>query len=328
MADGSLGIQENRAFYQWLRQRLPGWWASEEEMITKNMAALYPEYWREWKSLKMPTRWTPPDQAPAPEAEQQEVPPPEEQPGYGGYTYEQWGMGIPEFEWQKQQKAMELAASREESLRQQEYLRTQQEQLARTGYYTGGGPNILRAQQAQEFESWRNSLLGNLSGAANEVSRWFVQHKVNPYWQPSIQTGAASQALRGAEAGGDVGAIEAAGARVSEEEGQVNAELEARQEAQRQWEAGPPTPEWMKQLGFLPEIQARLPRATGLGRVETPSGQQLTQLSPTQSDYIAGAIDWFGKGKAWRDILSEAELMQPRTPLGATSARRWTPARV
>ena len=63
--------------------------------------------------------------------------------------------------------------------------------------------------------------------------------------------------------------------------------------------------------------------------VPTPSGQQLTGMSPSQAGQLGYFADWtkkMGGGRNWKDILSEAEIMQPRTPAGAGRSR-WTPQR-
>lgn len=65
--------------------------------------------------------------------------------------------------------------------------------------------------------------------------------------------------------------------------------------------------------------------------VPTPSGQQLTQMSKSRAAQLGYFADWtkkMGGGRNWRDILGEAELMQPKTPRGAggfrtSPARQW-----
>lgn len=228
----------------------------------------------------------------------------------------QWAREVNEQAWQAAQ-AQQMA----------EGLAWQKEQAAlRAGTFTGGGVNI-RAQQAQEFEDWRNRLAMQLTGPANEVARWFVQHKANPYRQNAGGvSGAAKQALREAEASGGTEAVKVAQERIAQEQYDIKEQEEEEERALTEYEMGPTAPQWMRQIGFLPEVGGTLPLAKGLGRVETPSGQQLTGLEPTQAQYLSGAIDWFGKGKSWQDILAQAEIMQPYTPRGA-GTRRWTPAR-
>lgn len=144
--------------------------------------------------------------------------------------------------------------------------------------------------QSQEFEIWRERLLSQLTGPANEVSRWFVQKRPNPYRQ----------------------AWESRLADEEEEEG-----LEREQgEAKEAFRAGPPTPDWLSK--FAPGVGERL---GSLPFVPTPSGQQLTKMAPSESQFLAGAIDWFG-GRPWQDILSEAESMLPQVRRGAT---KWRP---
>jgi len=61
-------------------------------------------------------------------------------------------------------------------------------------------------------------------------------------------------------------------------------------------------------------------------RVPTPSGQQITAMSPSMAGRIGSYADWtkqMGGGRDWKDILAEASLMQPKTPFGRTS---WSPA--
>jgi len=60
--------------------------------------------------------------------------------------------------------------------------------------------------------------------------------------------------------------------------------------------------------------------------VPTPSGQQLTAMSPTQTEQLGYYTKWAGQN--WGDILNQAKLNQPYTPPGAgrfrtTPARQW-----
>ena len=93
-------------------------------------------------------------------------------------------------------------------------------------------------------------------------------------------------------------------------------ELEGR--PARQVPSAPPTPEWMPQ--FVPgqvagQTMERLP-------VKTPSGQQWGRTPWSVREGLAGYADWAG-GRAYRDILEQMAMMQPRTP---TRPRGWQPA--
>lgn len=60
--------------------------------------------------------------------------------------------------------------------------------------------------------------------------------------------------------------------------------------------------------------------------VVTPSGQQLTQMPTSQAGQLGAYADWaadYTGARQWRDILGEAQLMQPKTPFSGT---RWSPA--
>lgn len=167
------------------------------------------------------------------------------------------------------------------------------------------GKRIERARAANEiaFEDWRGRLLEQLTGPANEVERWFVQRKPNPYLRYNAE----------------------------EEQNERDISGRAREIARTQgmgavpeWllkyveEPGPPTPEWLPQ--FAPETRAGKPLSK-LGTVPTPSGQQLNRMLSSQAAWLSGTLNYFG-GRPWGDILSEAEVMQPQNPGGGA---RWRP---
>jgi len=167
-------------------------------------------------------------------------------------------------------------------------------------------------------------LVNQLSGPANEVSRWFVQHKPNPYVVPraarlSRELQEKQEALASLPEGSpETSDLERRITQVTED----LADAEASQEAERAaYEAGPATPSWLPEL--VPGLKGTLGiRNPAFGQMPTPSGQQLNRLLPSQGQFISGAIDWYG-GKPWGDILAQADIMQPRTP--SRSATRWRP---
>jgi len=257
-----------------------------------------------------------------------------------GYTPEEWVMyGQDLFGMQRQMAESQTQRDFErwQTEKGLEYQRGQQELAARYGGYTI--PSIL-GKQAQEFELWRNQLASQMTGPANEVARWFVAHKPNPYttaasgeqrgynianWGKELRAMPTSADLQM----GATGQLEASGRRaeleqaISEtEESGAEAEAVAAQ-ARALYERGPETPAWLPQ--YVPGVGEYLGK---LPKVPTPSGQQLTKMAPSQSQYLAGAIDWFG-GRSWQDILAETETMLPKAPRrNVTSWRPRTQARV
>jgi len=206
-----------------------------------------------------------------------------------------------------------ISQAQQEQLKQQHYLNLQSAAKDAALW--------ARQKQADEFEGWRNTLLGQMTGPANEVARWFVAHKPNPYtisrsesigrnmanWRAEASTAPPAEAQRLAQV------IKGA----EEEQAEAGAEEEQALALAAQ---GPPTPAWLSQ--YVPGVGKNL---GSLPFVPTPSGQMLSKMSPSQSSYMAGAIDWFG-GRSWQDILAETESMLPQAPRRA--ATRWSPARV
>ena len=225
--------------------------------------------------------------------------------------------------------------------RERSFLALEQQQLGRLGIHNQ--PNVAK-KQAEEFELWRNRMLSQLSGPANEVARWFVQHKENPYeqmmWSPAggyealgqayatAQDRAESQNLPGggmtpAEQQLQTATLSSAVARTVEEEEAVREYEREKNLAQSVFQRGPETPGWVSE--FAPAVGKTLPLDYGLGAVPPPSGQQLTKMTPGQSEWLGGTMDWFGKQR-WEDLMAKAAVMQPRTPRGAGGSR-WSPAR-
>ncbi len=159
-----------------------------------------------------------------------------------------------------------------------------------------------RNYRIREFDQDKNRILAGLpSGVEGDVARYFV-NKIPNAWRESSP-----------------------------------AEITARQSATGIAERtrGVSAPGWLPE--FVPGTEAGKPvgwgqafqngeiQAGGMPFVPTPSGQQLTKLSPSQVRWLSGAINVYG-GRSWEDILSEAESMQPVTPRGA-GQRRWNPSR-
>jgi len=190
------------------------------------------------------------------------------------------------------------------------------------------GAQSVMAERLRSQDRWRadqRQLLEGLpSGAEGDVARWFVGNMENPFSRV-----------------GQLGFEEAMA-------GQSTASRQLTAEAAGRKPMGPPTPGWLPE--FVPGTtagepiggrsgsgvvanpgwwQTNRPELLREGRtlpfVPTPSGQQLTKMTPSQAQWLSGAIDWFG-GRPWKDILAEAEIMQPQTPRGA-GQRQWRPSR-
>jgi len=215
--------------------------------------------------------------------------------------------------WQYQRAATEKEQwEREFTLRQQ-----QQEEYD------------VRAKQVEEFEVWRGRLLGQLSGPANEVARWFVEHRPNPYVltraemvQRAQPTEPAPQTWQPADIGGEIPtpAPQDIIGTVTKALAQLQGVPGTEGEAQPAWQMGPPTPSWVRE--YAPQAGKRIGLEKGLGGVPAPSGQQLTRMTPSQSEWLGGTMGFLGK--SWQDLLSKAALMQPYSPSGA-GRTTWRP---
>ena len=289
---------------------------------------------------QMPKRWwQPPTQGGGVQQVTPEVTPTEAPAAEGGMTDEQLRqinmLPLRQFEFQKLQseagrlqeqnrQAMELDQMR----RGMEWMQRQNQLLSQ-----GGAMGMdIRARQAEEFETWRNRLMGQMTGPAYSVARWFVQHKQNPYVPSAAEgierdIGAREAQLPGLQeaAGQGPGGIDAQiGAKAQQLSQEIEGLRSEAEEGEREREEGlalsrrgPETPSWMPE--YVPGVGKYL---GALPRVPTPSGQQLTKMQPSQAQYLSGAIDWFG-GRPWEDILAEAEVMQPRAP--RRTATQWRP---
>jgi len=82
----------------------------------------------------------------------------------------------------------------------------------------------------------------------------------------------------------------------------------------------PPAPGWLPQ--FVPGLTAGEPITQR--PIKTPSGQQWGMTPYSVREGLAGYADWAGR-RPIEDILSQMEIMRPRTPLGA-GVERWRPA--
>lgn len=250
-----------------------------------------------------------------------------------GYTAAEWESGARDWvEFQlAQTNAMNDAAQR---AWERNFLAEQQRLAAQFGM-----KDDVRAQQAEEFELWRNRMLSNLTGPANTVARWFVQHKTNPYvqkpsekleedikqakmsleqsWQDFYSTpGRTEETGYGSEVSKmDESQLKEGASAIKEAEARYKMMVESENEPLRM-----PTPDWLPQ--YAPGVGDYLTLDKPLN-VQTPSGQQLSKLSPSRADYIAGAIDFLG-GRPWADALAETQSMLTRNP---SLGRRNAPAR-
>lgn len=260
-----------------------------------------------------------------------------------GYTPEEWlTFGRDMYELQvRQTEAMNEAYTSQANT---EYLRRQQQLQSRGGFTDYD--DTIRNQQFEEFENWRNRLSSQLTGPANSVARWFVTHKPNPY-KITVEE-QLTRAVAGWQAEYNRIANEGPRADVAYANEQIGwgnerrttetprqkqlaenirqageaaeASLQAKEQETVEWMRGPKTPAWMSQ--FTPGVGEYLSQGKALN-VQTPSPQQLNRLTPDQSDYLAGTIEYLGGTQSWRDAVARAEMMLPRNP-----ARKavWRPA--
>ena len=283
------------------------------------------------KQLAGVSGWTPPAQGETPT---EELPPAQE----GELTDDQMRelslLPLRQFEFQKMQtdakslnELNRLTMENDQMQRELKYLR--QQQAIPLSNFTGG----IRGKQAKEFEMWRETFLAQRTGPANAVARWVIQHKPNPYaWdvgggesrssiekQGGIESGMSEYqkgyALGVPEEG--VGTEISRRQKLSEREGEEG--KREYDEAVSLYERGPETPAWLH--AFAPNAGQYLNLNKPLN-VLTPSGQQLTSMAPSQSQYLAGAIDVLG-GRSWQDVLAQAEIQLPKAPQRGRTA--WRP---
>lgn len=159
---------------------------------------------------------------------------------------------------------------------------------------TAGYSGLMEQEKNRQlWENWKQQTLIDLSGPGDWIKRWRLEHTENPYasqWERDYI--AKERTLHGT-------------AFNLEEQGKVAA----------YWESlrAPPPDEWM--LSFAPGQQmGKAVKPLGL---PTPSGQQLSTLTPSMEMKLAGLAEYGGQD--WGDILSTVQKMSPRTPSVRTS---------
>ncbi len=304
------------AWSQWLKYRKKGGtlgWIAYYQQLQVGRTPPLPSRTYTWKPESAPAGEVPVGTTPTAPTTPTTPATPDENKKFYGYTAEEWGIGIPQFLWQQQQEQQRqteaaIQFSTEQMKLQHDMAILSQVQASGMGQY-GIEPvqnqADVRLAQSNQWNADRTRLLEGLpAGPEGDVARWYVQNTQSPYKMYG-RVGGASANETGAQP------------------------------------LGPPAPEWLQE--FAPGVIAgqpiggygypggrksweTAPQGTGkMPFVPTPSGQQLTNMTPSQTRYLSGAMGYYGQ-RPWGDVLAEAELMQPQTPRGA-GAKRWSPSR-
>lgn len=204
---------------------------------------------------------------------------------------------------------------------------------------------LLPERMALQYEIDRQKLIAGIP-TDDWITRWTVQNQPNPYRPPRTadqvdqlettldrETAAVQynqkRLAEAITAGADIDLIR-------EFEGYVKESQKQRDIAYNAWSSMkkekvdwtpqpyPGAPEWLPK--YAPgQVAGRMITPEN---VVTPSGQQLTQMPRSRASQLGYYADWtakMGGGRSWRDILSEAEVMQPASP--GFRRTSWTPAR-
>lgn len=219
------------------------------------------------------------------------------------------------------------------------YNRNLQQQIATTGALRGAPSN---KQNELTWEAARQSILSELTGPRDWITRWQAQQARNP-WIPPTKEETEEQELRreARRVGESVARLE----RLAEsypEQKWIRPAAEAERKAKYALEdelkevsrppgikrgekprvaepTGPPAPAWLGQ--FSPEAQAGQP-ISPLMRVETPSGQTFSRTPYSQREGLAGFTEY--TGGSYPDLLSQMAMMQTETP---RIPYQWSPTR-
>ncbi len=221
-------------------------------------------------------------------------------------------------------------------------------------------------EQANIYEQARKDILSTATGPADWITRWTAQNAQNPYvakqqseieqlataadkaraeqghWQALAESNATGwQMTPGGlmPKGGEPiysstyigeGGIAGYAAQAAQYAGEQATKWEAEAEALSKFDepapeparpTTPPAPFWLpafasQQVAGKPITKQQIP---------TPSGQLLTSSPWSVLQGVSGYANYAG-GRTWQDILDEAAMMQPATPIGA-GRTSWSPAR-
>lgn len=222
-----------------------------------------------------------------------------------------------------------------------------------------GGDIRQRWQKAamfSAFEDWRKASLQQLTGTANWIRRWEIQHLPNPYHveEPTPLEEAseivgrleseverldslaelypAGSAPTGSELDQLIQAIPVARADLQGQLGDWQATRTGllndpysnyRGQTVESWQKTPPAPLELARL--VPSFQAGQPIWKG-APVPTPSMQQWGRMLPSEQEMFGGFLNWSQGPEGWADIVAKTKQMLPESP-GLGGRGSWSPAR-
>ena len=219
----------------------------------------------------------------------------------------------------------------------------------------GGQERWQKAAMQSSFEDWRHVSLRQLTGTANWIRRWEIQHMPNPYQtEEPTPLGEASEIVGRLESEVErldsLAELYPAGSAPSgsELDQLIQAIPVARADLQGQlteWQATkqrllatpfsdfraptelvqmtPPAPGKLAEL--VPSFRAGQPIWKG-AQVPTPSMQQWGRMIPSEQEMFGGFLNWSQGAEGWADIIAKTKQMLPESP-GLGGRGSWSPAR-